>query len=294
MFRPMIRSRHGSHEPFRKGLQKLPFRSVIRLGSTTELIDTIANGGKRIECNTVEAVKNSSSKLRMKQCFTKGNVKTADWWTLENILTDSGYPNYFCNYKGIKGNKNTGNNDNCYHAELPYPIVAKSHFGSRGNGNYLIKSKEELDKWLPGKTLGNYIFERFYNYVREYRLHVTKDGCFYTCRKMLKEDTPEDKRWFRNDSNSVWIVEENEMFDRPVNWKTIEEECVKALLATGLDVGACDVKVQSSKEKKERKDPDFIIIEINSAPSMGDITLQRYTQKLPEILKSKHASLTKK
>lgn len=282
MFRPMIRSRHGSHEPFRKGLQKLPFRSVIRLGSTTELIDTIANGGKRIECNTVEAVKNSSSKLRMKQCFTKGNVKTAQWWRIEGLY--GGY--------NVIDPANANNNVNL--ADLPYPIVAKSHFGSRGNGNYLIKSKEELDKWLPGKTLGNYIFERFYNYVREYRLHVTKDGCFYTCRKMLKEDTPEDKRWFRNDSNSVWIVEENEMFDRPVNWKTIEEECVKALLATGLDVGACDVKVQSSKEKKERKDPDFIIIEINSAPSMGDITLQRYTQKLPEILKSKHASLTKK
>lgn len=271
MFRPMIRSRHGSHDPFRTCLAKLPFRSVVRLGSTTDLPDTVSNGGNRIECNTVEAIKNSASKLRMKECFAKGNVKTADWWTYGN--------GHFI--PPVKGEPLTT-------TSLPYPIVAKSLFGSRGLGNTLIHSKEELDKWLNGKTLSNYIFEKYYNYVKEYRLHVTKDGCFYTCRKMLKEDTPDDKRWFRNDSNSIWVVEENPLFEKPSNWNNIEEECVKALLSTGLDVGACDVKVQSTKNRKEPiKVPDFIIIEINSAPSCGEITLKKYTEKLPEILTKK-------
>jgi hypothetical protein len=77
-----IRSRHPSHSVVRNKI-KLPFRTVIRFGSTTELEDTIDKGGGRIEINTVEAIKNSASKLRMKNCFTlKAGVKTADWWTL--------------------------------------------------------------------------------------------------------------------------------------------------------------------------------------------------------------------
>jgi hypothetical protein len=106
---------------------------------------------------------------------------------------------------------------------------------------------------------------------------------------MLKNGTPEDKRWFRNDSNSTWIMEENPAFDKPVNWNTIIAECVKALNAVGLDVGACDVKVQSAKNKKgtQRTNPEFIVIEINSAPSFGAITLKKYVERLPAILMAK-------
>ena len=168
---------------------------------------------------------------------------------------------------------------------LPYPIVAKHHFGSRGNGNYLLNSQQELQAWMKGKDLSNYLFEKFYNYVREYRLHVSANGCFYTCRKMLKSDIPKEDRWFRNDSNSVWVLEENPLFDRPANWTKIVEESVKALKATGLDFGACDVRVQSSKTEKgkKREEIDFIIVEINSAPSFGDITAEKYLQELPKI-----------
>src|SRR5690606_33580405 len=163
----------------------------------------------------------------------------------------------------------------------------KHIFGSRGRGNTLINNQEELEAWLQGKTLNNYIFEKFYNYNREYRLHVNEDGCFYTCRKMIKSDTPEDKRWFKNDSNSVWIMEDNELFDKPVNWNSIVEECVKALKAVGLHFGAVDLRVQSrvnSKTDKVRKEPKFIIVEINSAPSFGEITSQKYIEEIPKML----------
>ncbi len=267
-----IRSRHPSHSVVRNKI-KLPFRTVIRFGSTTELEDTIDKGGGRIEINTVEAIKNSASKLRMKRCFTKNSVKTADWWT--------------CNQKmsGVTFHNSENANKSCVISDLPYPIVAKHHFGSRGNGNYLLNSQQELQAWMKGKDLSNYLFEKFYNYVREYRLHVSANGCFYTCRKMLKSDIPKEDRWFRNDSNSVWVLEENPLFDRPTNWTKIVEESVKALKATGLDFGACDVRVQSSKTEKgkKREEIDFIIVEINSAPSFGDITAEKYLQELPKI-----------
>lgn len=255
---PRIRSRHPSHSCFRGALPRMPFTSVIRFGSTTE-------EDAQVEINSIEAIRNSSSKLRMKNCFTKGSVKTANWLT----STNPSEINVWC---------------------AEYPIVGKQIFGSRGRGNTLLHSKEELKAYLARhKDLSNYIFEKFYNYVREYRLHVTELGCFYTCRKMLKSDAPKEARWFRNDSNCVWIMEQNELFDKPVNWEIIVAECVKALKSCGLDFGACDLRVQSSKDSsgKIRKDPDFIVVEINSAPSMGEQTEIEYKKMLPILLQNK-------
>ncbi len=262
-FKVQVRSRHPSHSWLRHNIGLLPFRSIVRLGSTTQIGDEVSIGGRRIECNTIQSINTSASKLLMKQAFQKASVITAQWWTYNNLP-----------------------------AKREYPIVIKHINGSRGEGNFLAKDEQEFNKIMQGKTPSNYIFEKFYNYTREYRLHVTKDGCFYTCRKMLKETTPKDKRWFRNDSNSVWVLEENPQFDKPTNWGTIVSECVKALKAVGLDIGAIDLKVQSAKTEKGkiRDNPEFIVIETNSAPSFGDITRQKYLQEIPKILKSKYES----
>ena len=106
---------------------------------------------------------------------------------------------------------------------------------------------------------------------------------------MLKESTPQKDRWFRNDSNSVWIMEENEQFDKPVNWNEIVKECVKAIKAVGLDFGAIDLRVQSAKDSKGKVRPecDFIVVETNSAPSFGTVTLQKYIETLPKIILKK-------
>ena len=276
-FRPQIRSRHPSHSILRfrnKTLPLLPFKSVIRLGSTTEL----KSGDERIELNSINAIKNSSNKLLMKQCFTSESVKTAIWWIYK------GDENFELQTNG------DAENELQHISELTFPIIAKSKFGSRGKGNYKLNNQEELNQWLEGKTTDRYIFEKFYNFNREYRLHVDKHGCFYTCRKMLKTDTPENSRWFRNDSNSVWILEENTSFDRPVNWDSIVEQCVTALKAVGLDFGAVDLRVQGSNNNngERRSNPDFIVIEINSAPSFGTITAQKYIERLPTLLKEKY------
>lgn len=261
LFLPRIRSRHPSHDAIRGKIQRMPFPSVIRFGSTTEVLDA------GVQINTVEAIRNSSSKIRMKACFAKGEVRTASYCTANDLTT-------------IK-----------LWSKDKFPIVSKSEHGSRGIGNTLIKTPEDFNRWVVGKNLSNYVFERFHNYNREYRLHVTEDGCFYTCRKVLRDGTPEKDRWFRNDSNSNWLMENNPSFDKPVNWKTIETECVKALKSCGLDFGACDVKVQSANDEKGRvrENPDFIVIEINSAPSFGEVTAEMYRKMLPGLLKKKYS-----
>lgn len=258
-FRIMVRSRHPSHRPLRTTLSRLPFRTVVRLGSTWA-----GDQAARIECNSAQSIRTSASKRLMKQAFAAANVATAQW-------------------------ENSHNNLTAFVTAVGFPIVAKHIHGSRGTGNYLLKTQAELTAWMVGKTLENYIFEKFYDYTREYRLHVTRTGCFYTCRKMLKQGTPENQRWYRNDSNSAWMVEDNPLFDKPSNWNVIVAESVKALTAVGLDIGAIDVKVQSrtNSQGQVRTNPKFIILETNSAPSMKEIGLQKYQEAIPQILRSK-------
>jgi len=288
-FRPKILSRHPSHDVLRKKLSfpLFPFKSVIRLGSFTKLEDTLSENGNRIELNTVEAINNSADKLLMKQCFTKDKVKTADWFTIESS-------DRYIYYKN--GDINIGSSDDNENP-LPFPLIAKHRLGSKGRGNYKLDSLEELKTWLNKilDRLDEYIFEKFYNYVKEYRLHITEDGCFYTCRKMLKSDTPDKDKWYRNDEHCVWIMEQNEAFDKPDSWDNILYNSIKALKSTGLDFGAVDVKVQSSTNKKgeKRNNADFIIIEINSAPSFGKVTEEKYLYILPQLLLNKYYKIIK-
>jgi hypothetical protein len=278
-FKTLVLSRHPSHNILRTNLKRLPFRSLIRLGSTT-----VKNDFKRIECNSVQSVKNSASKLLMKQCFTKASVKTADWFIFNNTF----------NKNGNESNRfrQQGSNNDVSIINLPYPIICKHVYGSRGEGNSLVNNPEEFEKWMRGKTLSNYIFEKYYTFTKEYRLHVTEDGCFYACRKMLKRDTPKNEKFQRHNDNSVWILENNPDFDKPNNWDEIVKDCVKALKSLGGDIMGFDVKVQSNKDKKnvKRKTIDYIIIESNSACSFGTITAERYLNEIPKILLKKYAN----
>jgi hypothetical protein len=277
-FRPQIKSRHPSHSILRTNLPLTPFKSVIRLGSTTEVYDTVAHGGKRIEINNVESIKISSNKRLMKEAFNAANVATADWFT--------------CN-KGVflKNDFDEGSYEVATN-ELPYPIVAKHIHGSRGEGNTILYNKQQLENWLPNKTMSNYIFEKFYNYALEYRLHVTEDGYFYTCRKALKSDTPEEQSWYRNDSNCVWLLETNPAFNKPNSWDDIVVDCIKALKAIGADILSFDVRVQSATKGngKPREYQDYILLECNSASSLSSdtndisIVATKYIQVLPKLI----------
>lgn len=274
-FKIKVRTRHPSQKPLRDMLPSMNVRSVVRFGSTTPTEEVYPKFfGKRtiVEVNTPNAVSVSANKLLMKQAFTDAGVTTSDWWVINgDVLTSMKVA-----AESITFDK------------ALYPIVAKHIFGSRGTGNTLLKSKGELENFLKGKDLSKYIFEKYYAYNREYRLHMTSEGCFYTCRKMLKSGAKE--RWFRNSENSVWILEENPLFDKPTNWDSIVADCVKALNAVGLDFGALDVRVQSAKDNDGNviKNPKWIIIETNSAPGLEKIGLAKYVEEIPKIINRKN------
>lgn len=266
-----IRSRHKSVESLRKSIE-VPVKAVYRHGSTTEVVDI------EYEINSISSIENSSSKLKMKECFEREGIRTAEWYTFDGIG----------NLVARDGTKIKFNSIDFL------PVVCKNIHGSRNQGNSFFKKSDFLHEqeayMISSKRLDQYIVEKYYAYTREYRLHMTGQGCFYACRKMLKKTVAAHNRWYRNDSNCVWITEENPKFDKPINWKTIEEECRKALKAVGLDIGGFDVRVQSAKDKNGvfRYDPDFIIIESNSGCSLKTIGLEKYREILPNLLKYKY------
>jgi len=263
-FRTPVLTRHPSHKPLRKQLQLCKGRSVVRLGSTTSLND----GKVRTEVNSVQGIKNSASKLLMKQCFTRAGVKTANWFTKA---------------EGVQAFINI-HEDLIDYDNLPYPIIAKHQFGSRGTGNYKLDNQQALEQWMVGKNLSNYIFEKFQPLGREYRLHISKFGCFYACRKLLKSDAPENT-WQYHDDVVTWALESNPSFKKPNNWGDIVADCVKAQKSLGLDICAFDVIV--SLPNKENNS-DWLIVESASAPSFGDITLQKYLIEIPKIINNKN------
>lgn len=230
------------------------------MGSTTPT-SAITRKEGYLEINTPEACANSNDKIIMKNLFTAAGIPTAEY---------------------IVKSQETSNQDfkellhECL--ETWKRMIVKHKHSSKGNNIYYIETKEQLEDWLQEHNrYENYVFEKYYTYSKEYRIHVTDDGCFYTCRKMLRNDA--EVRWHRHEMNSVWILEDNPMFDKPSNWDSIVEACIAAKNAVGLDIAAIDVKVQTKKET-----PKFIILETNSAPALGDTGIIHYTNILKRMI----------
>lgn len=251
-YRLIVRSKNHSCAPLRRNL--VPCPTIIRFGSTTPT-NQITRRTNVFEINKPEACRISGNKIKMKEKFIQAGVKTAEYFVLERNFNPRKVNRYFHEFG---------------------TIIAKHKHSSKGNGIYLLNNYKEFKEWVTDKNVTDYVLEKYYKYNKEYRLHISKNGCFYTCRKMLKRDA--EDRWHRHDSNSVWILEENPSFDKPQNWNQIVADCQKALNALGLDVAAFDVKCQTNTTT-----PDWIILESNSAPALGDVGIQKYTEEINRL-----------
>ena len=264
-----VRSRNFSNAELKR--IPTPCVAIYRMGSTTPT-EEITSVARHIEINSPEGCGISANKILMKQKFDEAEVRTPKWFhTDDNDLE---------NFKNsIKDKMREWEGD----------AIVKRFNSSKGVGIHLINDDDSLNSFIEllrrrNDNPENYIVERFSTYNKEYRLHITKDGCFYACRKMLKNDA--GVRWHRHDNNSVWIVESNPLFNRPNNWDAIVEDCVKALNAVGLDIAAFDIKVQSKLDS-----PKWLILECNSAPGLGEVGLEKYKEVLPEIINNKYQEL---
>lgn len=228
------------------------------MGSTTPT-EEITHRKNPVEINTAEACRISGNKILMKEALVKAGCSTAEYFTLQEA--DKEKIHEYLEKFGV--------------------IIVKRVNSSKGKGIYLIENEKDIDNFLSAiadDSIQKYLFEKYYKYSREYRLHITRDGCFYAARKMLKNDA--QVRWHRHAENSVWFKEENPLFRKPDNWDAIIKDCIKGLNEIGLDVGAFDIKVQTTNEN-----PKYIILESNSAPALGEIGIEKYKEMLTKMIK---------
>lgn len=270
LYKCKIRTKNYSADPL-KGRISLPFRSIVRLGSTTEteiVFPKSFKAGKTIiECNSVESIHNSRSKLLMKECFNKAGIPQANGLNINEVIAQDQLET------------------------LSYPLVAKRVYGFKGHGMRKLDNQEQLEDWIGDhESLDGWYFEEFKNYSKEYRLHCTQTECFMSWRKLRKSEATE--RWFFNSSNCNWVSNAHELFDQPVNWEEIITQSINAVKAVGLDIGAVDVRVQSStnSEGSVRKSPKFIILEVNSAPALGEQGIEAYHEAIINVLTNKFNS----
>lgn len=244
-------SRHPSHKAIRNIIPVPKGKTaVIRLGSISE-----TRTPYDLEINTVKSIENTMNKMIMKSLFEEAGISS---------------PKFYSDVFNSKIER--------------FPVLAKLSYRSKGAGMKKLDSQEELDAFRDNvknraKNIDNpYYLEEFHNYSKEYRIHVSiAGGYFYTCRKMLKQEfAGGDKNWFRNDSNCVWILEENDLFDKPDTWDNIVEDCQKAREALGLSICGFDIKVN--------KKGNWKILEANSACSFGDKTSGFYINELNKII----------
>lgn len=225
------------------------------MGSVTPTSSILRNPNQRhLEINSVEGCKISSNKLLMKDAFDRAGIKHAKWFKIINPHSVQQLVTEKLNEYGT--------------------IIAKHKHSSKGNGIYLMKSIDDLSQ-IEGNVC-DYIFEKYYTYSREYRIHVTKNGSFYASRKMLI--TGANDRWHRHSNNSVFINEDNIQFNKPSTWNAIVDDCKKALNEMNLDIAAFDVKVN--------RQGDWIILESNTAPSLKEQGIIKYTTALIDIINS--------
>lgn len=268
-----IRSRNHSAKALAK---QIPCTKniVCRLGSFTpnEAIFTPLMLKKGvIEINTVEACKLSNDKLRMKQAFDKAHVNTSLWLS----LAESKFENRRIYEKEVKDPDNP--------IILTFPCIIKHIHSSKGEKIYYVPTEVEYNEFMIkyANELEKYIIEHYYNYSKEYRVHVSELGAFYSCRKMLLNEVPIEQRFHRHHVNTVWIVPENEQFETPAHWDKILEDCVRAIKSIGLSIGCVDVLVT----KQNNLEPDWKILETNSAPALGEITTELYIKELTKLCK---------
>lgn len=243
--KPRIRSKHRSHHRIRPFLD-IPFRTVINFGKTDP---SVLPRGTRVVINHPSVVINAADKKLTKEKLVAAEVPTAEWWPDFNI------------------------------PERRFPVVVKHRMGSGGTGVYLMRTPEDLANFYRQRGEAHikehFIVERFKNYRYEYRLHATRDEVFLANRKGRVDGVPGDARWKHSFDTSVWFKEDNPEFRKPSTWDDICLAARNAVTALDMDFGAVDIKV--------RQDGKFFVIEVNSAPSIGDVTREAYLRILPQL-----------
>jgi glutathione synthase/RimK-type ligase-like ATP-grasp enzyme len=208
MYRVRIASKHPSHRRIwsMKQLPKFPKKIRVRFGS----IKNFSRRQCEIEFNSIESIRNTSNKTKMKLIFDRAGVKT---------------PKFFVNDESGKSAISDGH--------LGENIFFKTTFHSRGRGMVVYDNKEEA---ITQQASG--YFEESQKSDREFRVHVFNGEAFYVDEKIPRERGNESL--IKNMANGYKFREPRQEFPQEVI-----DESIKAVKALGLVFGGVDVGLNS-------------------------------------------------
>ena len=135
---------------------------------------------------------------------------------------------------------------------------------SRGRGIIII----EPEQYVPAAPL----YTKFQQSTNEWRVHITANDHIINIQKKVPSSIrPITNNLIRNE-NTGWVLRSGNTAPEDVI-----DQARTALLASGLDFGAVDVLY-------DEEDETAYVLEINSAPGLGEINAQKYKLALEDMI----------
>lgn len=152
-----------------------------------------------------------------------------------------------------------------------FPLIARPKYHWGGKNFYYCEDKQDL---YAAIREGAEYFSEFYPKTREFRVHISHGKVLICCEKFVED---KDKLiWnLRKNKDSEW---------QALRWSNIDPSIAKlaiqSIKALGLDYGAVDILA----EPKDNRSPNAVVIEVNTAPRLGDYSSSRYAEYFDWLL----------
>lgn len=150
--------------------------------------------------------------------------------------------------------------------ELTTPFMARTAHHSGGQGFFIIQNDPSMQQAVRGRAA---YFQQLVDIKDEYRLHVFKDRIIRAAKKYEDPDPNVASDPIIRSHQKGWLLQIVQVSAVP---KSVKQEARKAIAALGLDFGAVDACMDKKKKAW--------VFEVNTAPGMEGITLDRWTEVL--------------
>lgn len=159
-------------------------------------------------------------------------------------------------------------------SENIFPCIGRTKYHTGGKGFWFCRSSYEVEQ---AKREGAYYFSHFYPKTREFRVHIGKLEGEY--KVILYSEKEGDKYgtviWNHDISNFNY-----RHIGRGERRLDIIDLAKSALKVTGLDFGAIDILADPLYPQL----PQAVVCEINTAPSLSPLGIEKYCQYFERIL----------
>lgn len=159
------------------------------------------------------------------------------------------------------------------HKEYQLPLIARPKYHYGGKNFYFCETESQLRQAI---YKGTEYFTEFYRKTREFRVHVCS-GKVLICSEKFVDDI----------NKVIWNLRVNDDGEfKAIKWSNIPVRIAKlgidTVNALGLDFGAVDIISDPIDDNL----PSEVVLEVNTAPKLGEYACERYAKYFDWLLYS--------